>query len=170
MRYAIAGKWSRPRFTIEDDEGKTQFEVARIYGLDGNSLSLRDPGDNELAAIRPRTGPTRFEVTAGGQPDITVRHRGWFGKRYRIETPGGQMTATIGDFSVKSYEIAGPGMIHVNVSRQFIRQQHLAIDLADNEDPVSWLAIVLAIEALRDDRRQIESTIPFLRLLLRVIN
>jgi len=43
VRYVIAGKWSRPRFTIEDDEGKTQFEVVRIYGLDGNSLSLRDP-------------------------------------------------------------------------------------------------------------------------------
>jgi len=80
------------------------------------------------------------------------------------------MTATVGDFSVKSYEVAGHGIARVNVSREFIRQQHLAIDLADNEDPVSWLAIVLAVEALRDDRRQIESTIPFLRLLLRVIN
>jgi len=59
MRYTTASKWSKERFMIDDDEGKPQFEVRRIYGLDGNSLSLRDMGDNELAAVRPRTGGAR---------------------------------------------------------------------------------------------------------------
>jgi hypothetical protein len=109
MRYTMASKWSKERFTIDDDEGKPQFEVLRIYGLDGNSLSLRGLGDNELAAIRPRTGPTRFEITVRSQQLITVRHKGWFGKRYFIDTPIGEMSTTIGDFSRKSYELIGSG-------------------------------------------------------------
>jgi uncharacterized protein YxjI len=170
MRYTTASKWSKEKFTIDDDEGKPQFEVVRVYGLDGNSLSLRDLGDNELAVICPRTGPTRFEVIAEGQPSITVRHKGWFGKRYCIDIPAGEMTATVGDFSRKSYEILSSGTVKANVTREFIRQQNLTIDLPDKGDAVSLVAVVLAIETLRDDRRQTESAIPFLRLALRVIN
>jgi uncharacterized protein YxjI len=170
MRYTMASKWSKERFTIDDDEGKPQFEVLRIYGLDGNSLSLQDLGDNELAAIRPRTGPTRFEITVRSQQLITVRHKGWFGKRYFIDTPTGEMSATIGDFSRKSYELIGSGTARATVSRQLIRQQNLAIDFADGEDAVSLIAVVLAVETLRDDRRQTEASIPFIRLALRLIN
>jgi uncharacterized protein YxjI len=170
MRYTTASKWSKERFTIDDDEGKPQFEVVRIYGLDGNSLSLRDLGDNELAAILPRTGPTRFEVSAEGNQPITVRHKGWFGKRYCIDTSAGEMTATVGDFSRKTYEILSSGTVKAIVTREFIRQQNLTIDAPAEVDAVSLVAVVLAIETLRDDRRQTESAIPFLRLVLRFIN
>ncbi len=170
MRYTTASKWSKERFTIDDDEGKPQFEVRRIYGLDGNSLSLRDMGDNELAAVRPRTGPTRFEITVRSRQLITVRHKGWFGKTYCIDTPAGEMGATVGDFSRKSYDLMSSGMVRATVSRQFIRQQNLTIDLPDGEDAVSLVAVVLAIETLRDDRHQTEESIPFIRLALRLIN
>jgi uncharacterized protein YxjI len=170
MRYTTASKWSKERFTIDDDEGKPQFEVVRIYGLDGNSLSLRDLDDNELAAIRPRTGPTRFEVIREGNQSITVRHKGWFGKIYCIDTAAGEMTATVGDFSRKSYEILSSGTVKTNVTREVIRQQNLTIDVSDDGDAVSLVAVVLAVETLRDDRRQTESAIPFLRLALRFIN
>ena len=170
MRYTTASKWSKERFTIDHDDGNPQFEVVRIYGLDGNSLSLRDLGDNELAAILPRTGPTRFEVITKGNQPITVRHKGWLGKRYRIDTAAGDMTATVGDFSRKSYEVLSSGTVTANVTREFIRQQNLTIDVPDDGDVVSLVAVVLAIETLRDDRRQTESAIPFLRLALRFIN
>lgn len=170
MRYSTASQWSKERFTIDDDEEKPQFEVVRIYGLDGNSLSLRDLADNELAAIRPRSGPTRFEVVTKGTQSITVRHKGWFGKRYCIDSAAGEMTATVGDFSRESYEILGSGTVKANVTREFIRQQNLTIDVPDDGETVSLVSIVLAIETLRDDRRQTESAIPFLRLALRFIN
>jgi len=32
MRYNTASKWSKEKFTIDDDEGKPQFEVVRVYG------------------------------------------------------------------------------------------------------------------------------------------
>ncbi len=170
MRYTTGSKWSKERFTIDDDTGKPRFEVLRIYGLDGNSLSLRDPGGNELAAIKQRTGPTRFEIIVINQQPITVRHKGWFGKRYCIDIPVGEMSATVGDFSRKNYGLLSFGTVRATVSREFIRQLNLTIDLADGEDEVSLIAVVLAIETLRDDRRQTEASIPFIRLALRLIN
>lgn len=170
MRYTTASKWSQERFTVGDDDGKPQFEVLRIYGLDGNSLLLRDLGGNELAAIKPRTGPTRFEINVLSQQPITVRHKGWFGKNYSISSSAGEMSATVGDFSRKSYNLLSSGTVRASVSREFIRQQNLTMDLVDGEDAVPLIAIVLAIETLRDDRRQTESSIPFVRLALRLIN
>jgi len=170
MRYTLASIFSKDQFTIDGDGGSPLFEVRRIHGLDGNSLSLRDLEGKELASIRPRTGPTRFEVTVGSQQPITVRHKGWFGKRYCIDTSAGEMTATVGDFSRKSYEILSSGTVKAIVTREFICQQNLTIDAPAEGDAVSLVAVVLAIETLRDDRRQTESAIPFLRLVLRFIN
>jgi hypothetical protein len=80
------------------------------------------------------------------------------------------MTATVGDFSRKTYEILSSGTVKAIVTREFIRQQNLTIDAPAEVDAVSLVAVVLAIETLRDDRRQTESAIPFLRLVLRFIN
>jgi hypothetical protein len=145
------GTRSKELFTV--DAGASQFRVRKIYGLDANSLLLRKMTGEELAVIAARHGPTRFEVTADGQIS-TVRHLGWFGKRYRITTLSGELTATVRDFSRSSYELTGYQTVRAFVSRQFARQQDLTIEIADTEDVVPMLAIVLALEALRDDRRQ----------------
>lgn len=170
MRYTVANMLSKERFTIDDDGGTPQFETRRIYGLDGNSLSLRNLEGKELAAIRPRARPTRFEIATGTDQPITVRHQGWFGRRYSMDTPVGETTATVGDFSRQSYEVISSGTARATVSRQFIRQQNLTIDVADDEDAVSLIAVVLAIETVRDDRREAQNSIPYVRLLLRLIN
>lgn len=170
MRYTATGICSKERFTIDDDAGTPQFEVRKIYGLDGNSLSLRDLEGKELAAIRPRTRPTRFEIATGIDQPITVQHQGWFGRRYSIDTPAGEMTATVGDFSRQSYELISYRIAKAAVSRKSIRQQNLTIDVADYVDAVSLIAVVLAIETLRDDRRQAQNSIPYVRLLLRLVN
>jgi len=170
MRYTAASKWSKERFTIDDEAGTPKLEVRRIYGVDGNSLLLQNLEGKELAAIRPRTSPTRFEIAIGANQPITVRHRGWFGRRYSIDTPVGEMTATVGDFSWEGYELTSSGAARATVSRQFIRQQNITIDVADDADAVSLIAVVLAIETLRDDRREAQNSIPYVRLLLRLVN
>jgi uncharacterized protein YxjI len=80
------------------------------------------------------------------------------------------MSATVGDFSGADYEITSSGAVRAAVSRQRMRQRNLTIDVADSEDGISLIAIVLAIETLRDDRRETQRSIPYLRLLLRFIN
>jgi uncharacterized protein YxjI len=170
MRFTAVIKWSRERFMIEDDAGKPQFGVQKIYGLDGNSLSLRNLDDIELAAIKECSGPTRCEITIGDDQPITVRHQGWFGRKYSISTPAGEMSATVGDFSLQSYELISFGTAKATVSRQLIRQGHITIDMADGENEVPLLATVLAIETLRDNRRQTQDSIPYVRLVLRLVN
>src|SRR5258707_12760536 len=91
MRYTATSKWSKERFTIDDEAGTPKLEVRRIYGVDGNSLLLQNLEGRELAAIRPRTSPTRFEIATGANQPITVRHRGWVGQRDRIDTTLGEM-------------------------------------------------------------------------------
>ena len=49
-------------------------------------------------------------------------------------------------------------------------KKNLAIDLADAQDEISLIAVVLAVETLRDDRYQAESSIPYVRLVLRLVN
>ena len=80
------------------------------------------------------------------------------------------MTATAGDFSREGYELTSSGAARATVSRQFIRQQNITIDVADDADAVSLIAVVLAIETLRDDRREAQNSIPYVRLLLRLVN
>jgi uncharacterized protein YxjI len=170
MRYTAACKWIKQRFTIDDNAGIPRFEVVRTDGLAGNIVSLHRPGGDKLAVITPRYGPSRLEITADGQQPTAVRHHGWFGRRYDIDTPVGEMRATVGDFSAMGYELTCYGTAKATVSREFAQQQNLMIDVADSEDAVSVIAIVLAVETLRNDRRQNQASIPFLGLLLRLIN
>jgi hypothetical protein len=96
MHYTVAGVISKDRFTVNGYAESPQFEVRKIYGLDGNSLSLRNMEGMELVAIREQTSPTRFEISIDGAQPITVHHQGWFGRRYSINTPSGEMAATVG--------------------------------------------------------------------------
>ena len=50
------------------------------------------------------------------------------------------------------------------------RQRNLAIQVGDSDDVISLISIVLAIETLREDRRDNQLSIPFLRLILMMIN
>ena len=61
-------------------------------------------------------------------------------------------------------------MVRATVSRQFIRQQNLTIDLPDDEDAGSLIAAMLAIEILRRDRYEVEARIPIISWILRLIN
>lgn len=170
MRYTANCKWTTGRFTINDKADTPQFEAVRIDGLEGNIVYLLSPERQKLAVITPRYGPTRREIVVAGQSPITVRHHGWFGRRYDIATSTGEMSAVVGDFSGADYQITSSSAVAATISRQPMRQRNLTIDVADSEDAISLISIVLAIEVLRDDRGENQKSIPYLRLLLRIIN
>jgi hypothetical protein len=169
MRYTADCNWTSGRFTINDKADTPQFVMVRTDRPDGNIVSVLSPEGDKLAVITPRYGPTRHEITAVGQQPITVRHHGWFGRRYDIATPMGEMSTILSDFSAADYAITSFGTARATVSRG-PRQRNLTINLADSEDAISLISIVLAIETLRDDRRDTALSIPFLRLILMMIN
>ena len=106
----------------------------------------------------------------GSAQVITVHHNGWFGRRYSIDGPLGELSATVSDFGAQSYELVGGDRPRAIVARRQISQQSITIDVPDGEDVASLLAVVLAIETIRDDRRQGQDSIPYVRLILRLIN
>jgi uncharacterized protein YxjI len=72
--------------------------------------------------------------------------------RYEIESPAGPMEAR-GNFSGRNYAVARGGVTVATVSQRRSLRQRFAIEVADGEDPVLMLAVILVIEAIRDQRR-----------------
>jgi uncharacterized protein YxjI len=150
--YLISRKWAlTSRFAITDETGTPQFEVNGRFGFSGK-LSVCDPAGTEVAVISRRGLAGRYQVLIGGQA-IAVRPRGFFGKRFEIDSPAGPLEAR-GNFSGRKYAITRSGMQVAGVTQLRTFREQFAVEVADVEDAVLMLAVVLIIEAIRDDQRR----------------
>src|SRR5450755_1587166 len=130
------------------------------YRISRFMADLRSPGSCRSATSRERKlrssraggwrCATRF--LAGGQ-ETTVRPRGFFGRRFEIDSPAGPME-TRGNFSGRQYAITRGGMPAAGVTQLRTLREQFAVEVADGEDAVLMLAVVLVIEIIRDDRRR----------------
>ncbi len=153
--YLIARKWAlTSRFAITDEMGTPRFEVQGKSVFSGK-LVMFDMMGSEVAVISRRGLGTRYQIeTSGpgrGQPS-TVRPRGFFGKRFEIESPAGLLEAQ-GNFSGRQYSITRGGMPVAGVTQLRTFREQFSAEVTDGEDTVFMLAVVLAIEAIRADRR-----------------
>jgi uncharacterized protein YxjI len=150
--YLMSRKWAlTDRFAITDDTGTPQFEVLGRLAFT-RQLSVRDAAGTEVAAIRGRGLSTRYEILAGGQL-TTVRPRGFFGQRYEIESAGSLLEAR-GNFSGRQYAVTRGGVQAAAVTQLRTLRERFAVEVAEGEDPVLMLAVVLVIETIREDRRR----------------
>ncbi len=150
--YLIARRWAlTSRFAITDDTGVPQFEVRGRFALT-RKLSLFDAAGAEVAVISRRGLAMRYQVLIGGQ-EIAVRPRGFFGKRFEIDSPVGPLEAR-GNFSGRQYAITRGGMQVAGVTQLRTFREQFAVEVTDVEDAVLMLAVVLIIEAIRDDLRR----------------
>jgi len=150
--YLMSRKWSMTdRFTISDDAGAPRFEVQGRFGFT-KRLSFRDTSGAEVAVITQRPFSSAYEIQAGGGVS-TVRHRGLFGQRFEIDSPGGLLEAR-GNFTGRNYAVTRGGATVATVSQQRTLRERFAIEVADGEDAVLMLAVVLVIETIRDTRRR----------------
>ncbi|HEY1704521.1 MAG TPA: hypothetical protein VGG75_32900 [Trebonia sp.] len=151
-QYLISRRWSLgTQFTVTDAEGVPKFEVSGKFAL-GRKLSVADPGGTELAVISRQGLARSFQIRAGGQ-ETTVRPRGFLGRRFEIDSPAGPLEAH-GNFSGREYVIASGGTPAASVTQLRALRERFAVDVADGQDPVLMLAVVLVIETIRDDRRR----------------
>lgn len=150
----MSRKWSMTeRFTIMDDTGAPQFEVQGRFGFTPK-MSFRDNLGAEVAVVSQRAFSSKFEIQAAGGVGITtVRPRGFFGARYEIDSPAGMMEAR-GNFSGRNYAVTRAGATVATVSQQRTLRERFAIEVADGENTVLMLAVVLVIETIRDQRRR----------------
>jgi uncharacterized protein YxjI len=138
------------RFAITNDAGIPQFEVHGRFGP-ARKLSVRDMGGAEVAVISRRGLTRRYLILADGQ-ETAVYSRGLFGKRFEIDTPAGLMEAR-GNFSGRQYSITRGGMSAAAVTQLRTLREQFAVEVADGQNAVLMLAVVLVIETIRNDHR-----------------
>jgi uncharacterized protein YxjI len=138
------------RFEITDASGAPQFEAR---GHLGSKITLHDTSGREVAEIRKHLMSDVHEVYLGGQRAAHIRHAGFFGDHYDIETSFGPIRAR-GHFDGGDYQLDMGGMPVANLRRKFSLREKFAIDIADGQNDALLLAIMLAIEAIHEERRQ----------------
>jgi uncharacterized protein YxjI len=151
MQYVMSSKWSlMERFEITDSSGAPQFEAR---GHLGSQITLHDTNGTEVADIRKHVFTDTHEVYVGGQQAAQVRHAGIFGDKYDIQSAYGILNAR-GHFGGGDYEVSRGGVPVARMTRQFSLREKFAVDVSDEENQVFLLALVLAIEAIHDERNQ----------------
>jgi uncharacterized protein YxjI len=151
MEYVIASKWSlMQRFEITDGSGAPQFEAR---GHLGAKITLHDLSGREVADIRKHAFTDTHEVYVDGQNVAQVKHAGIFGDKYDIQSAYGILNAR-GHFDGGDYTISRDGMGVAQMVRQFSLREKFAVNVDDNENQVFLLGVVLAIEAIHEERRQ----------------
>ena len=151
-QYLISRRWAlTSRFAITDDMGTPQFEVQGRFALT-RKLSVYDSTGTEVAIISRRGLAMRYHILAGGQ-ESTVVPRGFFGRRFEIDSPGGLLEAR-GNFSGRQYAITRNGIPAAAVMQLRTFREQFAVEITDGDDAVFLLAVVLVIETIRDDRRR----------------
>jgi uncharacterized protein YxjI len=150
-QYLISHGWALTgKFAITDDTGTPRFEVQGRFAL-ARKLSVRDMAGTEVAVIARQGLGSRYQIRAGGQ-ETTVRPRGFFGRRFEIDSPAGPMEAH-GNFSGRQYAITSGGTPAAAVTQLRTLREQFAVEVADGQDAVLMLSVVLAIETIRDGRR-----------------
>lgn len=151
MEYLISSRWSlMERFDITDGSGALRFEAR---GHLGSQITLHDASGQEVADIRKHLMTDTHDVYVQGQRVAQVRHAGIFGDRYDIESAFGVLNAR-GRFDGGDYTVSRDGVPVAKMLRQFTLREKFAVDIDDNQDQAFLLALVLAVEAIHDERRE----------------
>jgi uncharacterized protein YxjI len=155
MHYVLSSKWSLvDHFVIADDSGTPRFDVHGNFGV-MQHLSLRDQSGQELALIKKHLATTRHEILVGGRRMAEVHHDGFFGEHYEIDSSMGRLTAK-GNFGGWQYSIDHDHRRIADVHRELALREKFSVQIAEGQNDVFILAVVLAIDAIHDERRQQE--------------
>ena len=149
----MANKWSlTEHFVITDESGTPQFDVRGNLSLT-QELAFYDQSGQELALIRKHFMTTGHEILVGGQKAAEVRHVGLFGESYEIESSFGNLNAR-GSFGGWDYTIGNGSGEVARISRELAFRETFVVDVADGANDVFILAVVLAIDAIHDERHR----------------
>ena len=151
MHYVIAKQWSLlERFEITDESGTPQLEARGHFR---SRISLHDGTGAEVAEIRKHLLTDTHEIYLGGEEVAKVKHSGFFGDHYDIDTPYGRFRAK-GHFDGGDYRLEQDGSTVAHLRRKFSLREKFAIETAHGQNDLLILAIMLAIEAIHEERRE----------------
>lgn len=141
----------RQRSDITDEYGNVMFKTVGEISI-GRRMHIYDNNDNELAFIKQRLFRLmpRFSVYVGGNyvADI-VRNFTVFSQDYRIEGLGWTIK---GDWHAHDYTITSGGRYIASIHKKWMSvTDSFEIDIADGEDYVMVLAVIIAIDCVIDN-------------------
>jgi uncharacterized protein YxjI len=149
MRYLLAQKFSLfERFDITDEAGSLAFEAK---GHLGSAITLHDPSGQQVAGITKHVFTDTHEIEVGGERVAQVRHAGFFGDRYEIDSSYGALTAG-GRWFSNNFSVQRGGMVVAEMVQQWGGGEKFALDIADSESAPFILAVMLALEAIHAER------------------
>lgn len=153
MKFYIKQKvftW-KDKFTVKDEFEQDRFFVEGEFFSIAKKLHINDMNGNELALIQQKllSFMPRFYVFVGGkQVAEIVKEIAFARNRYRINGPGWDVD---GDMFDHDYCITQNGRPIVTISKAwFSWGDSYVIDVADGVDPVTAIAVVLAIDCVLD--------------------
>lgn len=147
-------------FTITDQHGQASYEVKTVPDV-AERIAIRQVGGPALAAVVRDRSTSGFQVNVGTERAALVRSRGLFRKQYLIECAGSALSVG-GSVPGGSYCIfrdaeigqAPPIEVRRGVARVgWTAGFEVLISVAEGEDLVLSLGLVLGLEYLCDDRR-----------------
>jgi uncharacterized protein YxjI len=148
-------------FTISDQSGQARYEVTTVPDI-AERLALRQAGGGPaLVAVVRDPGTGGFQVNVGAKRAALVRSRGLIRKQHLIECEGAALSVG-GSVPGGSYQIFRAAEIGqaapIEVRREAARVGwtsgfQVLISVAEGEDPVLSIGLVLGLEYLCDDRR-----------------
>lgn len=141
----------RDRFTIKDEYGEDRYFVEGEILSFGKKLRIYDMHGRELAFVRERlaTFMPKFTVEVNDREVAEiVKKFTLFMPKYCVNGLGWDVE---GDFFSYDYVITDMGRIIVSIHKQWMAWgDTFELDIADGNDEVIALAVVLAIDAVMD--------------------
>lgn len=129
----------------------------------GDKLSFQDMRGDELAFITQTMlswKPT-YEIQRSGRPFATLtKEFSWFSKEFKLDVPGPNDYEIEGRFWTHEYEIFRPGPRRQRRCVATVSKAYWAwtdtygIEIADDEDDVSILCVVIAIDQVLHDQKK----------------
>lgn len=140
----------KDKFNIYDESGETRYYVeGEVFSL-GKKLHVFDNNGNEIAFIKQKV-PSLLMKFFIERKDSTmnvnalVEKQFSFKPSYRINEFGWNVT---GDFFVHNYTVEGPnGTVAIITKKWMSWGDSYEIDIADGQDNVNVLCVVLVIDA-----------------------
>lgn len=143
-------------FTIQDETGADRFFVDGAAFSIGDKLSFQDMDGNELVRIEQRilSLKTTYRIVQGDTIVATVTKKPFtfFREVFEVEDAApGDLDAT-GDFFDRDYALTRDGRTVATVSKKFFSMtDSYGVDVADGEDSVLLLAVVVVIDQVSHD-------------------
>lgn len=158
MRYLIRQKIFSfgDTFTIKDELGNDIFMVRQQLLSFGKKLRIYDMNENELCYIEQRLFKfmPEYDIYISGSHVANVKKKlAFFKHDFIITSPGDQFYVN-GDIWAHEFEIYRGSQMVAHISKTFFSfTDTYGVDIDDNHDQISMLALSIVIDMVCHDNR-----------------